>query len=247
VQSVQPGPLVGMSALLLLLGALDETVGVSGWGWLVGVASGAIINVLLARGLERSNMGGLGPANRITLTRAMLVCGVAALAVDSFSRPAPSATFLALTVVALVLDAVDGRVARLTGATSRLGARFDMEVDAFLILLLSVYVGRTIGAWVLAIGIARYVFVAARLLVPWMRATVPPRRWCKVVAAIQGVALALVAADVLPRPFAILLVGVSLALLAESFGREGWELRRMGAPGPVARTALSTAGVRAHG
>ncbi len=200
MQSVQTGPLAGMFALLLLLGVLDGTVGISGWAWLVGLTSGVVITVLLARGLERRGMGGLGPANRVTLTRAMLVCGVAALTADSFSRPTPMATFLTLTVVALVLDAVDGRVARLTGSTSPLGARFDMEVDAFLILVLSVYVGRTIGAWVLAIGVARYVFVAARWLVPWMRGTVPPRQWCKVVAAIQGVALTAVAADVLPRP-----------------------------------------------
>jgi phosphatidylglycerophosphate synthase len=247
VRSVQSGPLIAMSALLLLLGVLDGTVGVSGWGWLVGSACGAAMNVLLARGLERRGAGGLGPANRITLTRAMLVCAVAAFTVDSFSRPTPLAMFLGPTVVALVLDAVDGRVARLTESTSSLGARFDMEVDAFLILVLSVYVGRTLGAWVLAIGVARYVFVAARWLVPWMRGTVPPRQWCKVVAAIQGVALALVAADVLPRPWAVLLVGVSLALLAESFGREVWELQRLGATRPRARTQLSAAGVRADG
>jgi phosphatidylglycerophosphate synthase len=246
VQSVQTGPLIGTSALLLLLAVLDGTVGISGWGWLVGVASGLVMTVLLARGLERRAMGGLGPANRITLTRAMLVCVVAAFTTDSFSRPTPMATFLAITVVALVLDAVDGRVARLTGSTSALGARFDMEVDAFLILVLSVYVGRAVGAWVLAIGVARYLFVAARWLVPWMRGTVPPRRWCKVVAAIQGVALTVVAADVLPRPLAMLVIGGSLALLAESFGREVWELRRMDTARPSARKELSAAGVRAH-
>ena len=38
-----------------------------------------------------------------------------------------------------------------------------MEVDAFLILVLSVYVAQSLGAWVLAIGLARYVFVAAEL------------------------------------------------------------------------------------
>jgi phosphatidylglycerophosphate synthase len=177
----------------------------------------------------------------------MLVCGVAALTVDSFSRPTPMATFLALTIVALILDAVDGRVARLTKSTSTLGARFDMEVDAFLILVLSVYVGRTIGAWVLAIGVARYVFVTARWLAPWMRGTVPPRQWCKVVAAIQGVALTVVASDVLSRPRAVLLVVASLALLAESFGREVWELRRIDTARPSARKELSAAGVRTDG
>ncbi|GAA4940924.1 hypothetical protein GCM10023238_03240 [Streptomyces heliomycini] len=47
---------------------------------------------------------------------------------------------MGLTAVALILDGVDGKVARRTGTSTPLGARFDMEVDAFLILVLSVYV-----------------------------------------------------------------------------------------------------------
>ncbi len=39
---------------------------------------------------------------------------------------------VALASAALVLDAVDGQVARRTGTATALGARFDGEVDAFL-------------------------------------------------------------------------------------------------------------------
>ena len=119
----------------------------------------------------------------MTLTRATLVGGVTALVADSFGRPAPVPPLVALTAVALVLDAVDGWVARRTGTASALGARFDMEVDAFLILVLSVYVAQSVGAWVLAIGAARYAFVAAGWLLPWLRGPLPPRYWRKVVAA----------------------------------------------------------------
>ena len=56
--------------------------------------------------------------------------------------------------VALLLDWVDGQVARRTHTESAFGARFDMEVDAFLILVLSVYVASTTGWWVLIIGAA---------------------------------------------------------------------------------------------
>ena len=85
----------------------------------------------------------------MTLTRATLAVGVAALVADSFDQPAPVAMLVTLTVVALALDAVDGWVARRTRTASALGARFDGEVDAFLILVLSVYVaplGRLVGA-----------------------------------------------------------------------------------------------------
>ena len=105
-------------------------------------------------------------------------------------------TLTTLAVVALALDAVDGWVARRTGTASAVGARFDMEVDAFLVLLLSVYVARSMGLWVLAIGSAHYVLVVARRALPWLRGEVPPRYWCKVVAAVQGIVLTTVAAGV---------------------------------------------------
>jgi phosphatidylglycerophosphate synthase len=247
VRAVQTGPLTGLIALVVLLGAFSVSVGLSGAGWVVGLASGVITSVALAGGLVRHRAVRLGPADRVTLTRATLVCGVAALTADSFSRPAPVVTLVSLTVVALVLDAVDGWVARRTGSASTLGARFDMEVDAFLILVLSVYVARSTGAWVLAIGVARYAFVAARWPLPWMRGTVAPRHWCKVVAATQGVVLAFVAADIAPLSLANVLLAASLALLAESFGREIWWLWHSSPGRQPAQAELQAAGAVGDG
>ena len=105
---------------------------------------------------------------------------------------------MAIAVVALLLDAVDGWVARHTRTASALGARFDMEVDAFLVLVLSVCVARTTGWWVLAIGVARYATLAASWSAPWLRGTVRPRYWRKVVAAVQGIVLILAATQLLP-------------------------------------------------
>jgi phosphatidylglycerophosphate synthase len=133
---------------------------------------------------------------------------------------------VALTVVALCLDAVDGWVARRTGTESRFGAHFDMEVDAFLILVLSVYVARTTGGWVLAIGAARYVFIAAGWVLAWMRGMAPARYWGKVVAVAQGIVLTCAAADVLPRWLTTAALVGALGLLTESFGRDVWWLWR---------------------
>ena len=127
-----------------------------------------------------------------------------------------------------MLDLVDGRVARWTGTASAFGARLDGEADAFLMLVLSVEVARTHGAWVLAMGAARYVFAMAGWVLPCMRAQPaaallaqggdgggghrpwcsPPRAW----ARRGGVLAALV---------------VGALLLAESFGRDVvWLCRR---------------------
>jgi phosphatidylglycerophosphate synthase len=215
--AVRTGPAIGLIVQIVLLAALAAIVGISVAGWLVGVGYGLVVCAALTRAMVRSGTGALGPADRVTLTRAALVGAVAAL---SLSRHPAVPALVALSAVALVLDGVDGAVARGSGTISALGARFDMEVDAFLILVLSGYVSRLLGPWVLAIGAMRYAFVAASWALPWMRRTLPPRYWRKVVAATQGVVLVVAAADVLPRRWAAAAVLAALALLVESFGRD---------------------------
>ena len=223
LQTAQAGPVMGLIAQAVLLVALAGTVGLGGAGWVVGITCGVIANAVLARGLARYGSDRLGPADWVTLTRATLAVAVAALVADSFDRPARVTLLVSLTVVALMLDAVDGWIVRRTGTASTWGAHWDGEVDAFLIAVLSVYVARSAGAWVLAIGAMRYAFLVAGWLYPWMRQPLPPRFWRRVVAATQGIVLAVSAADVLPRSLDQVVVLAALALLAASFGHDvGW-------------------------
>ena len=224
VRAVQAGPLTGLVAEVLLLAALAVTVGLGGAGWIAGVTCGVITNAALARGLARYRSDRLGLADWVTLARATLAVGVAALVADSFDRPAPVGTLVTLAIVALALDAVDGWIVRRTRTATPFGAQFDGEVDAFLILVLSVDVARSAGLWVLAIGAARYAFLAAGWLLPWMREALPPRHWRKVVAATQGIVLTLAAADVVPQALTRAALVAALALLSESFGRDVWWL-----------------------
>jgi phosphatidylglycerophosphate synthase len=167
-----------------------------------------------------------GPASWVTLGRAGLSAGVAALVVDSFANDIAVALLVTLASVALALDLIDGWLARRTHTESAFGARFDGEVDAFLILVLSLYAAPIYGAWVLAIGAARYVFLAGEWLLPWMRAPLPPRRWRKVVAAVQGVVLTIAAAKVLSHTLTQALLGVALVALMASIGQCVWWLWR---------------------
>ena len=198
---LRTAPLTGLIAQVLLIAGLAVAVGLGGTGfgpagWVVGVACGVITNAALAGGLSHYRASRLSPADWVTLARATLAVGVAALVAnsfgESFGESAPVTLLVPLAAVALALDFVDGWVARRTRTTGMLGARFDGEVDAFLILVLSVYVARSVGAWVLAIGAARYLFLVAGWPAPWMRASLPPRYWRKVVAATQGVVLTIV-------------------------------------------------------
>ncbi len=218
-QAFHAGPASGLIAQFALLAALAETVGLGRSGWVVGVVCALATNQALAQGLSRYRSDRLDPASWVTLARASLAVGVAALVAASFDRHEPVAILVALATVALVLDAVDGWVARRTRTTA-IGAQFDGEVDAFLILILSVYVAQSAGAWVLAIGAARYVFFAAGWVLPWMRAELPSRDWRKWVTAAQGIVLTVAAAHVLPLAASQAALVVALALLAESFGRD---------------------------
>jgi phosphatidylglycerophosphate synthase len=217
--------LTGIVAQVLLLAALARIVAPSGVGlgaagWTVGLTCGVIMNGALARGLSNHRSDGFGPADWVTLARATLAVGVAALTAASFEQSVPVTLLVSVAAIALALDAVDGWVARRTRTAASFGARFDGEVDAFLILALSVYVARSAGAWVLAIGAARYVFLAGGWLLPWLRQPLPQRRWRKVVAATQGVVLTVAAAQVVPSTVTRAALVGALVLLAESFGRD---------------------------
>jgi phosphatidylglycerophosphate synthase len=182
----------------------------------------AVRNVGPARPVQRGT-----PADRVTFVRACLSCVVAVLVALAYAGQPHVVLTVTLTAVALVLDAVDGWVARRTRSTA-FGAVFDMEVDAFLILVLSVAVAGAAGWWVLLIGSARYLLLLATRVWPWLGDPIPPRRWAKGVAALQGVVLVVVLADVLPQRVAALSLAVALLLLATSFGHQVWWLRTRG-------------------
>jgi Phosphatidylglycerophosphate synthase len=265
---VRGGPLVGLVGQVVVLAALDGTIGIGIDGWLVGLAYGLVTAVALTVGIRIHVSGvpvsgrtpscaemprkasfltpsvltsGLRYADWVTLVRATLVGGIAALVIHGLYSEVPVAPLVAIASVALALDAVDGWVARRTGTASPLGARFDMEVDAFLILVLSVSVAPRLGAWVLAIGAMRYAYVVAGWALPWLRRPVPPRYWRKVVAAVQGITLTAVTSGLFPASVCVAAVAVALGLLIESFGRDVvWQWRHRRAR--VRKDALLTPG-----
>ncbi|WP_331751405.1 CDP-alcohol phosphatidyltransferase family protein (plasmid) [Streptomyces globisporus] len=232
---------VGQTALLLLL---DMTAGLGAAAWLAGAVFTVATCALLTRALDTATPSGpFGPANSVTLCRTTLIGGVTALVAESFAGAPHTAALAILTSVALVLDAVDGRVARRTGTGSALGARFDMEADAFLILVLSVQVAASLGAWVLLIGAMRYVFVAGARPLPWLNGPLPPSTARKTVAALQGIVLLVAASGLAPPAVSAALVTGALALLVWSFGRDAAGLRRArnGEGEPVVGPACSRA------
>jgi phosphatidylglycerophosphate synthase len=244
VLAVRKSSAVGFLALSGLLTALGTTNGLGAAAWAVGLACAAVIDMAVVRGVVRSGGETLSPADLVTLIRAMLSCGVAALTTELLLGRSVLAPLVSIAVVALALDALDGWVARHTRTSSAFGARFDGEVDAFLIGVLSVVVARELGAWVLAIGAMRYVFGVAGWALPWLRRALPFRYWRKVVTAVQGVVLVVVAADVVPRWMSVSALVLALTLLVESFGRDIWWLWRSRISESTVPAGLQVGGLR---
>jgi phosphatidylglycerophosphate synthase len=238
--TIRLATILGMLATAALLGVVSATAGLGVAGWIAGLATGSAATALLVTARTRSDQPTIHPADWVTLTRALLVAGVAGLVADSFGRPVSITALVTLSAVALALDAVDGQVARRTGTATPLGGRIDGEVDAFLILLLSIAVSQDYGGWVLVTGAARYALLLAGWLIPWLAAPLPPRYWRKVVAAVQGVVLTVAVSGLVDRRTGMIAVAAALLLLAESFGRDVMWLYRTGA-GPRSRRALRLA------
>lgn len=169
-------------------------------------------------------------ANAVTAVRLVLTAGVAALVLRPDATDTQAWWAVGLASTALVLDGVDGLIARQGEITSGFGARFDMEVDAALILVLAVGLAWSgkVGWWVVAIGLARYAFGVARLLWPVLRGELPPSFARKAVAVQQGVTLTVATAPVVAPWLAVAGSAVALGCLGWSFGRDVRTLLRTG-------------------
>lgn len=160
-----------------------------------------------------------GAANALTLARGAAVVTLAGFLAGPIDTTLAWVAVL-LGLLCIALDGVDGWLARRFATVSPFGARFDMEVDAFLMLVLALLLvaSGTVGAWVLLIGAARYLFVAASWLVPALGAPLPYSERRRAVCVFQGLALVLALVPVLPPFMAALAAATALTATAWSFG-----------------------------
>jgi phosphatidylglycerophosphate synthase len=202
---------------------------------LAAVSFAAGMALVLTVGLPHHPFPRFGAANLVTTARLMLVALVAGLV------PQPASARGAWLVVALAmlctaLDGVDGWLARRTRLSSTLGARFDMETDALLILLLSLLVWRDdkAGIWVIACGLMRYAFVAAGWLLPWMAGRLTPTMRGKTVAVTQFLGLSVALMPFVVPPASTVVAALTLGALTWSFAVDVgrlWNQRTADEPG----------------
>ena len=216
------------TGLVAVVTATMVIVWAGGFGWLL--IPGAVLPylaiaaVIFARIDRFHPHDRFGAANAVTLTRAVINCLLIGFLVEHetlFSHWGDWADwlFLAAALFSLALDGADGKLARRQGLSSRFGARFDMEIDALLLMLLAVAaiaLGK-VGPWVILIGATYYLFMAARALLPWLRSDLPESMRRKVICVLQGAVLIALVTPLVDGIAASVLAVIALLALAWSF------------------------------
>jgi phosphatidylglycerophosphate synthase len=162
------------------------------------------------------------------MMRAMLAALIASL-IGEPEIPRVAATGTAAAVVMIVLDGVDGWLARRSRMTSAFGARFDVETDAVFVMAMSMLVWQhgKAGAWVLLGGMMRYAFVIAGSWMPWMARPLRPTRRAKTISVCHMVGLSVALAPIIPTPLSAMAVASAIVALSWSFAVDVRRLWRM--------------------
>lgn len=189
----------------------------NGPGVLVGLGVYAVAITIALIGLRISYPHrAIGLCNVATIVRLMLVSVLIAALI---APDAPAWAVFAVALVAFALDGLDGWLARKEGRSSAFGARFDMEVDSILALVLALLAWNSgaVGAYVIILGLPRYAFWIAQFPFPWLNGDLPDRFSRKVVCVLQISALILVLVPVITAPVAGAVAGVAALALVWSF------------------------------
>ncbi|WP_341863254.1 CDP-alcohol phosphatidyltransferase family protein [Gymnodinialimonas sp. 57CJ19] len=191
---------------------LGNSPGILGGMCLYGVVIALALNGVRERFAHRT----IGLCNGATIARLALVSVLVAVLMSGYAL---SWAVFGVAVVAFALDGVDGWLARREGRASAFGARFDMEVDSLLALVLALLVWQsgTVGAYVVILGLPRYAFWVAQFPFPSLNGALPERFSRKVVCVVQITALITALCPLVPAPVASVFVGAAAVALIWSF------------------------------
>lgn len=201
--------------------------------WMLGLWIAGAMWILFVLALRR-HPDGPGPLLPNVLTASRTVAAVVLMAAMALGSRSPQVRELATGsagwwLVALLLlveltDYLDGKLARRAGA-GRFGSIWDMETDAVFALALTV-VNRhlhAVGAYVLLIGLMRYLYVLL-----WHHETVPvsappiQKLFSKTTTAVLVTTLIVVLAPVIGPRFRATSLIVVLAMQVTSFAWDLW-------------------------
>ena len=152
----------------------------------------------------------IGFANWVTLLR-LLVIIISGFLSNLLSN---HVVFIFFSL-AIAMDGLDGYLARRFKHMSIFGARFDMETDAFMVLLMSylLYSRQLVGMWIILPGALRYIY---QLLFSWLPTSeLPSKKIRSTIAVIFFISLSM--GFIMPRYLTLPLLFTSSILIVFSF------------------------------
>jgi phosphatidylglycerophosphate synthase len=156
-------------------------------------------------------------ANIVTGFRWLLLVSLTFISLSNFQI-----SFIAFLV--LILDGIDGFLARKFKTQSGFGEYLDMETDAFYVLVLSclLYQNGTFGMWIISLGLLRYLYFIVLLFFKAPQQKEERVFRARLIAVILMVAL--IAGFALPLTIAKPAIVISTILVFYSFGNSFWNI-----------------------
>jgi phosphatidylglycerophosphate synthase len=199
-------------ALVLLCGF--GAAAIVGHAWPLALVALVSFALLIGHGAGAWTASGrFGSANFVTAVRLSLTLALSLV----HGKPG---TWLVLWVLAiLALDALDGFLARRYREQSAFGARFDMETDALLVMMvgLELWQRGQLGAWIVTAGLLRYLYVVTLALLPSRPPEMPRSSFGRNAFGLLmvGLCVALFA----PAPFGTVAAALGTGAVTLSFAR----------------------------
>jgi phosphatidylglycerophosphate synthase len=203
-------------AVLMLWGTAISWAAQTPWVLSFFGAGSFLLIIFVARSRWTAT-GEFGAANTITAFR---LAGVLCF-------PLIFATFdrilvTAIGFVLLALDGLDGWLARRRNQSSEFGEYFDKETDAFFLLILCMLAVLTqrLWAWILILGLLRYLFV---IIIHLFRPHLPRERRTSRARTIYGLVMVAILGSFLPyptlyKPLAVMAsMGLGLSFMADFY------------------------------
>lgn len=195
--------------LLLILFRIENRL----FPWLTAVG---LLSFIMLWALHWKLLGRFKPfagyANRLTLMRLLLVVLL------GWFHPAMSPILIfSLALLNVLLDGLDGYLARRYDQKSQFGQAFDMETDAFYVAIMTgiLYLQGSFGFWLVVIGFLRYGYGLLLTLFNLYEREIPRTRIRAVIAGIFF--LALLSPFVLPENLYTPIITAASILIGLSF------------------------------
>ena len=186
------------------------------------------ISYLIFKYFAKSNLEEFSLASTVTYMRLSVSIVLLTAAINSSTNSTifdifyTERLFIILAIISLLLDGLDGFIARKYNQVTKYGEVIDQEADNFLIFVMSIslYLNKEIGLYVFLIPAFRYIFIFFMTRYSWLNNTLPDSQLRKVVC-VSIILIMIISQDsYFTNDVVIFLVLLSLFIITFSFSRD---------------------------